>query len=555
MIDPLDVAVVWGRLAAVAEEMAEAQQRTAYSDQVREGGDYSTAVFDRTGRMVAQANRSPAHLGAMPDAVRNMLAVYPAETLEPGDVIVLNDPYMGAGHLPDMFAMSPSFVDGALVGFVASCVHLTDVGGPAPGSQAVVGVTDLVQEGLRFLPTRVYRRGEPVREILQLIEANVRVPDAVLGDIRAQRAALHVGATKLAELYERGGSDVVAAVAEEILSRSEEAVRRELSAIPDSTASFVDHVDDYGPDTPPIRMKVTVAIRGGEITFDFTGTDPQTPSSLNCTLSYVKAYCYWATKAITTRDTIPQNEGQLRPVNVVAPPGCFFNPSPPAALGGRALMNQRIVELIFGAFAQIVPDRVCAASGQWLNPIFGGADPRTGRLFIFYDYVMGGVGARAAKDGIDAMSPVVSVENIPIEAQEARNPILVERHELIPDSGGAGRFRGGLGVRKDVRILADDVVLSNLTDRHVFSPYGLDGGASGMLGEIVLNPGSETERRLHSKESVRLAHGDVVSFRCSGSGGSGSPRDRPRERVAHDVHEGVVTPESARRDYGAETGA
>ena len=555
MIDPLDVAVVWGRLAAVAEEMAEAQQRTAYSDQVREGGDYSTAVFDRTGRMLAQANRSPAHLGAMPNAVRNMLAVYPAETLELGDVVVLNDPYMGAGHLPDMFAMSPSFVGETLVGFVASCVHLTDVGGPAPGSQAVVGVTDLVQEGLRFLPTRLYHRGEPVREILRLIEANVRVPDAVLGDMRAQRAALHVGSTKLAELYARGGSDVITAVAEEILNRSEEAVRRELTVIPDSTASFVDHVDDYGPDTPPIRMEVTVTIRGGEITFDFTGTDPQTPSSLNCTLSYVKAYCYWATKAITTRDTIPQNEGQLRPVNIVAPQGCFFNPTPPAALGGRALMNQRIVELIFGAFAQIVPERVCAASGQWLNPIFGGTDPRTGRPFIFYDYIMGGVGARAAKDGIDAMSPVVSVENIPIEAQEARNPIRVERHELITDSGGAGRFRGGLGVRKDVCVLADDVVLSNLTDRHVFPPYGLDGGEAGMLGEIVLNPGSETERRLHSKASVRLGYGDIVSFRCSGSGGTGSPLDRPRERVAHDVRERIVTPESAQRDYGVEAGA
>ncbi len=550
MIDPLDVAVVWGRLAAVAEEMAEAQQRTAYSDQVREGGDYSTAVFDRDGRMLAQANRSPAHLGAMPSAVRHMLELYPADSLEPGDVVVLNDPYMGSGHLPDMFAMSPAFVDATLVGFVASCVHLTDVGGPAPGSQAVVGVTDLVQEGLRFLPTLVCRRGEPVREILRLIEANVRVPDAVLGDMRAQRAALHVGAAKLTELYSLRGPELVGLVAEEVLSRSEEAVRRSLAEIPPCTVGFVDHIDDYGPDTPPIRMEVTVTIRDGGIVFDFTGTDPQTPSSLNCTLSYVKAYCYWATKAITTRDAIPQNEGQLRPVSVVAPPGCFFNPVPPAALGGRALMNQRIVELLFGAFAQAMPERVCAASGQWLNPILGGTEPRSGREFIFYDYIMGGVGGRWTKDGIDAMSPVVSVENIPIEAQEARNPIIVERHELIPDSGGAGRFRGGLGVRKDVRVLADDAVLSNLTDRHVFAPYGLDGGQPGTLGEIVLNPGTDGERKLHSKESLRLDYSDVVSFRVSGSGGVGDPRDRARESVERDVREGVVTPESARRDFG-----
>ncbi len=552
MIDPLDVAVVWGRLAAISEEMAEAQQRTAYSDQVREGGDYSTAVFDPAGRMLAQANRSPAHLGAMPGAVRNMLAVYPAASLGPGDVVVLNDPYLGAGHLPDLFAMSPSFLEGELVGFVVSCVHLTDVGGPAPGSQAVVGVTDLVQEGLRLIPTLLYRGGEPVREVLRLIEANVRVPGAVIGDIRAQRAALHVGAARLAELHARRGSDIVAAAADEILDRSEEAIRRELRAIPDCTVRFVDQVDDYGPGTPPIRMEVTVTIADGGITFDFTGTDPQTPSSLNCTLSYVTAYCYWTTKAITTRDTIPQNEGQIRPVTVVAPPGSFFNPVPPAALGGRALMNQRIVELLFGALAQAVPERVCAASGQWLNPIFGGLDPRTEEPFIFYDYVMGGVGARWTKDGIDAMSPVVSVENIPVEAQEARNPILVERHELIPGSGGAGRHRGGLSVRKDVRVLAEDAVLSNLTDRHAFPPYGLDGGSPGTLGEIVLNPDTPRQRKLHSKEVVRLAHGDVVSFRCSGSAGVGPPAERARAHVLRDVHEGVVSAEAARTVYGVE---
>lgn len=551
--DPLTVAVVWGRLSAIAEEMAEAQQRCAFSDQVREGGDYSTAVFDVSGRMVAQANRSPAHLGAMPQTVRHMLGVYPAEALEPGDVVVLNDPYMGSGHLPDLFAMSPCFERGELVGFVVSCVHLTDVGGPAPGSQAVVGVTDLVQEGLRLPPTRLFRRGEPVHEILDVIGANVRVPDAVLGDIRAQRAALYVGAKKVSELYARTGRDTMNAVAGEILARSEEAVRRSLSAIPDGTASFVDYLDDYGPGTSPIRMEVAVTVTGSGIIFDFTGTDQQTPSSLNCTLSYTRAYCYWATKAITLGDSIPQNEGQIRPVRVIAPAGSFFNPEPPAALNGRALVNQRIVELIFGALAKIVPARVCAASGQWLNPIFGGVEPRTGRTFIFYDYVMGGVGARASKDGIDAMSPVVSVENIPVEAQEARNPIVVERYELIPDSGGAGRHRGGLGVRKDVRVLADDVVLSNLTDRHVFRAYGLEGGRDGCLGATILNPGRADERKIHSKEVVRLRRGDVVSFRCSGSGGVGPPADRRREEVLMDVREGVVTREAAREVYGRET--
>jgi len=551
-VDGLTVAVVWGRLAAIAEEMAEALQRTAYSDQVREGGDYSTAVFDASGRLLAQANRSPAHLGAMPDAVRHMLSFHPPESLSPGDVIVLNDPYMGAGHLPDLFAMSPAFRNGTLVGFVVNTVHLTDIGGAAPGSQAVVGVTELVQEGLRFLPTKLYKTGRPVTELLRLIETNVRVPDAVIGDIRAQRASLNVGAQKLAELHARVSTPVVEASAQIFLDRSEQAVRAELAAIPDGTYRFFEHIDDFGPDTPPVRIEVAVTVAGSEIIFDFSGSDPQTASSLNCTLTYTKAYCYWVTKAITTRDTIPQNAGQLRPVNVTAPPGSFFNAVPPVALAGRALMNQRIVELIFGALVQVLPERVCAASGQWVNPIFGGLETETGRRFVFYDYVMGGVGARLEKDGVDAISPVVSVENIPVEAQEARNPIVVELLELITDSGGAGRTRGGLGLRKDVRVLADDVVLSNLTDRHRFAPYGLAGGAPGQLGEVLLNPGTTEERRIHSKELVRLRRGDVVSFRCSGSGGFGPPSERPRENVLDDVREGLVSAQAARELYHVE---
>jgi N-methylhydantoinase B len=479
-----------------------------------------------------------------------MLAVHPADTLGPGDVVVLNDPYMGSGHLPDTFAMSPAFAGDTLAGYVVSAVHLTDVGGAAPGSQAVVGVTELVQEGLRLPPTKVYERGRPVEEILRLIAANVRVPEPVLGDIRAQRAALHVGARKLAELHALTGADVFAGAVERILDSSEAAVRQELAGLPDGTYRFVEHLDDCGPGTDPIRMEVAVTIDGSEVHYDFTGSGSQTRSSLNCTLTYTTAYCYWVTKAITTRDSIPQNEGQLRPVRVTAPQGCFFNAVPPAALAGRAIMNQRIAEVVFGALAQAIPERVCAASGQWVNPIFGGIHPESGRPFVYYDYVFAGVGARRAKDGLDAISPVVSVENIPIEAQEARNPIVVERLELIPDSGGAGRTRGGLGVRKDVRMLADDVSLTNLTDRQRFAPYGLDGGAPGMLGETVLNPGTPDERRIHSKETVRLRRGDVVSFRCSGSGGFGPPQERPRERVLDDVREGLVSPAAAREQYG-----
>jgi len=548
--DSLTVAVVWGRLAAVAEEMATALAHTAYSDQVREGGDFTTAVFDAAGRLLAQANRAPAHLGAIPHAVRHMLEYYPAETLRPGDVITMNDPFMGAGHLPDFFEMTPVFFEDEVIGYVVGTVHVTDIGGTHPGSQAVVGVTEMIQEGLRLLPTMLYRGGEPQAEIFRLIEANVRVPDLVCGDLRALRSALYVGANDLASLFDRYGRHVVEQSADVFLDESERAVRAALAAIRPGTYRFTDRLDDVGPGTDPVHMEVSVTIAADEIVFDFTGSAQQTPSAINSTLSYTRSYCYWVTKAITTQDSIPQNEGQLRPVRVVAPEGSFFNPTPGVAVGGRACLNQRIVELLFGALAQAIPDRVCAASGQWVNPIFGGRHPETGDQFVFYDYILGGIGARHARDGVDAMSPVFSVENVPIEIQEAQYPIIVERFELMQDSGGAGRMRGGLSLRKDIRILTDGVVLSNLTDRQRFPPYGLDGGYDGTLGVTLLNPGTPSERRLEAKGTYTLSAGDVVSFRCSGSGGFGDPRERPHELVQADVESGLVSATAAAALYG-----
>ncbi|MGI9556561.1 MAG: hydantoinase B/oxoprolinase family protein [Solirubrobacterales bacterium] len=547
--DALTVAVVWGRLVAIAEEMATALANTSYSEQVQ-SGDFSNAVFDTRGRLVAQANRSPAHLGSMPHAVEHMLSYYPPESLQDGDVLIMNDPHLGAGHLPDVFGLSPVHADGELVGFVCGSIHVTDVGGMLPGSQAVVGVTELVQEGLRLLPVPLFRAGEPVDEVVRIIEANVRVPDLVLGDLRALRSALFVGSRKLAELMLRYGRETVERCVDTFLDSSEQAVRTEIATIPDGTYCFVDHLDDIGPDTDPVRLECAVTVEGTEIDFDFTGTDPETPSGLNSTLSYTRSYCYWVTKAITTKDSIPQNSGQVRPMSVRAPEGSFFNPTQRVAVGGRACLNQKIVEVVFGALAQAIPERVCAASGQWINPIFGGVDPDSGDPFVFYDYILGGVGARAQRDGVDAMSPVFSVESVPLEVQEARNPVIIERFELMADSGGAGRHRGGLSIRKDVRLLADGMTLSNLTDRQRFAPYGLDGGREGALGVTVANPGTEEELKLESKGAYTLKKGDLVSLRCSGSAGFGPPEERPRDAVRSDLRQGLISAHSARDVYG-----
>lgn len=547
-VDNITIAIIWGRLVAVAEEMARILEHTAYSPAVREGRDFSTALFDASGRLLAQANRSPGHLGAMPHTVSEILKVFPADSLSPGDLILLNDPYIGSGHLPDCFSMSPAFVDDRLAGFVVSTVHVVDIGGMHAGGQGVVGVHELIQEGLRIPPVKLFVAGEIDTNLVRVIEANVRVPDLVLGDMRAQWNTLHTGATKLTEIVRRYGLETIGEAAEAFLDRSEAAVRTQLAAMPDGVFSFTDFLDDVGPNTAPVELKVTVTLRGGEITYDFTGSDPQTRSSINSTLSYTRAYCYWVTKAITTGDTIPQNAGQMRAARVVAPAGSFFNPVPPAAVGARAFLNQRIVELVFGALAKVIPDRVHAASGQWSNPVISGIDPRTSRPFVCYDFLLGGVGARFAKDGVSALSPVFSLQSMPLEVQESIYPIVVERIEMIPDSGGAGKHRGGLALRKDIRLLAD-VTLTNLTDRQQFAPYGLYGGEDGPLGHIMLNPGKDDQIPLHSKGVYELKRGDVCRFECSGSGGFGDPKERSAAAVETDVREGYVSREAALHKY------
>ena len=553
-IDALTVSVIWGRLVSIAEEMGVTVRRTAYSEAVREGGDFSIAVFDAAGRMLSQADLSPGHLGAMPFAVGNMLKSYPRETLKSGDIIIMNDLYMGSGHLPDFYCMSPVFLKHKIVGFVVASAHMVDVGGIKAGSQAVEGVTERFQEGICFPPVKFYDAGVPVGEITRIIEANVRVPNKVIGDLKALRNALHSGGQALSSLFATYGVERLTDAANRILDQSEKAIRDSLSEIPDGDYSYEDWLDDVGPGTSPVKLAVTVTVRGSEILFDFSGSDPQTASAINSPINFTRAYCYWATKALTTRNEIPQNQGQTRPVTVIAPDGNFFNPSAPAAAGGRSMLNQRIPELIFGALARVAPERVTAGSGQWANPIINGIDPRSGQRFVFYDYLVGGVGARACADGTSALSPVFSLENIPVEIQENAYPIIVESLGILRDSGGAGRYRGGLGLYKEVRILAESAEVSNLSDRHKNGSYGLYGGSNGNAGRSILNPQADRPVAMHSKGTYALKKGDVVRYECSGSGGFGDPKERLRQAVEEDLREGRISQEAARTVYGMRSG-
>jgi N-methylhydantoinase B len=548
-IDPITLAVVWGGLQSVAVEIGTTVHKTAYSEQAREGQDFSVAVFDPAGRMVAQGPYSPGHMGAMSAAVRNALAICPMETLEPGDVILHNDPLLGSGHLPDFFLVQPAFLGERLAGFVANILHHTDVGGQRPGSQAVEGIFDYFQEGLRIPPTKVWQAGKEQAGIIGIISANTRTPDKVLGDLRAQRAALRVGELRMIDLADRHGFDTLMGCTDEIIERTEHTLRERISEIPDGVYEFEDFLDDCGPNTDPLRVFVTITISGDTAKIDFTGSSPQTESGLNSYLNYTKSYSYAAIKCLTDPFG-PMNEGALRPVDIVAEEGSFLNPRPPAGGGPRAIICYRTFEAVLGALAPALPDKVVAAGSHFANPTFGGWDRRRQRRFVNYELVLSGTGARPTKDGVEAMCSAFNASNIPVEAQEANHPVLVEHFGFRQDSAGAGAFRGGCGVRRDMRFLADDGKFTNLSERHKFRPYGLYGGQPGALGRTLINPGMPEEREVHSKASTTFQYGDVISFQQPGAGGYGDPMRRDPGRVLEDVLEGYVSVEAARDQYG-----
>lgn len=547
-VDPITLGVIWGALQSIAVEVGTTVHKTAYSEQAREGQDFSVAVFDAKGRMVAQGPYSPGHMGAMSFAVKNALAAHPVETLRPGDAILLNDPLLGSGHLPDFFITQPAFQEGTLIGFAVNILHHTDVGGQRPGSQGVEGIFDYFQEGLRIPPTKVWKEYQEQEGIVGIIAANTRTPEKVLGDLRAQRSALRVGELRLQELAARYGRQVLADAMDEIILRTETAMRAAISKVPDGVYTFEDFMDDWGPGTEPLRVAVSVTVAGDSMTIDYEGSSPQTASGMNSYINYTRSYSYAAVKCLT--DPLgPMNEGALRPVTVKAPEGSFLNPRPPAGGGPRAIICYRTFESVLGALAKAVPERVAAAASHMANPTFGGWDRAKKRRFVAYELVLSGTGARATKDGCEAMSWAFNASNIPVEAQEANQPIVVERFELIRDSAGAGKFRGGAGVRRDIRFLADEGKLTNLSDRQKFPAYGLFGGKPGKLGRTVINPG-RNEQIVHGKQSREFAYGDVISFQQPGAGGYGDPLERDPQRVLEDVLDDYVSVEAARREYG-----
>ena len=547
-VDAITLSVLWNSLLSIADEMGTALRRTAFSEAVREGDDFSTGIFDGRGRLIAQGNFTPGHLGAMPYVIENVLKYHAPESLRPGDSILLNDSFLGGGHFPDFFLTSPVFRDDRIIAYVVTTAHQVDMGGAAPGSQRVQGITEAYQEGLRILPIRVVREGKFDEDLMRMILGNVRIPGKVRGDLMAQLNANHVGAERLMEMYETYGADTMARTIDAILERSESETRAIIACLPAGHYEFEDVLDDAGPDTGPIKVRVAVTVDATGIEIDFTGSGGTVQAALNSYINYTRAYGVFATRCLTEAN-LPNNEGSFRPIRVKAEEGSFFNPRFPAASGGRAAVQIRIFDAINGAFAKCIPHRAMGAFSHWANPNIGGTDPRTGRPFIMYDMLLGGYGGRSMKDGVEAMSPVMNCSNIPIEVIEHNNPVRVERFELIADSGGAGQYRGGCGIRKDIKVMSDGAMLTLLGDRHVVAPYGIFGGSPGALGQSLVVSNGAT-RSYGSKEVVMLQYGDVVSLRTSGAGGYGNPSERDPAAIVADIADGYVTASAARAIYG-----
>ena len=548
-VDPLTLAVISGGVVAIAEEMGWALRRTSFSEAVREGEDCSASVFNAAGEMIGAGNYAPGHLGTSPTAVAGVVAAYPTEEMRPGDAFLVNDPTMNSGHFPDIFSIAPVFYGDEIVGFTVVTAHHVDVGGAAPGSQAIIGIVDIHQEGIRILPVKYFSEGKPIREVLDLIATNVRIPDQVVGDLRGQFNANMVGAAKVCELIDRFGLETYRAATDELLWRSHAAMRDHIDAIPAGRYEFVDHIDDFGPDTEPIRMQLAMTVGDGKIVADYTGSSPVTRSGVNSYLAFTTAYTLHATLSVVG-PRVPLNSGTMRPIEVTAPPHCFFNARYPSPTGGRAIVARYLVDGVQGCLAQAVPDQVVASSSQLANSTIGGVDLEAERPWVYYDLTFGSTGARPTKDGCDGLVSGFNTGNIPIEIHEAKWPVLIDRFGFIADSAGPGTYRGGMAVRRDVRNLADLARVTNLHDRHLFAPWGLFGGGAGSLGRIVLNPDRADEADLHSKSIVDIGPDDVISFRTCGSGGYGEPLQRDPDAVLHDVLEGWVTVEGARRDYG-----
>ncbi|MGA8192616.1 MAG: hydantoinase B/oxoprolinase family protein [Acetobacteraceae bacterium] len=551
--DPITEELFRNALAALGDEMVLTIYRTAYSGVLKNIMDYSAALCDAQGRLAAQGLALPGHLCSIPVALQAVLRHFGDDIAE-GDILINNDPYDGGMHLPDIFIFKPLFAStnqgGRPIAYAATICHHTDVGGRVPGSNASDS-TEIYAEGLRIPPLKLYEHGKPNTTLFRMIDRNVRVPGRVLGDIRSQLAACEIAARGMVDLVARYGADDVVALMAATMDYSERLTRHCLSELPDGEATFTDWIDDDQIDVGvPIPLVCTVRKHGDTMEVDWTGSAPQVKGAINNTWSYTAAMSFTAVKSVLSIN-MPNNDGVFRPIKVIAPSGTITNGKLPAACAARGLTGFRGVDCCFGALAQLYPDRVYAASDGGNTGITIGGYDKELRPFIYVDFLSGCWGARPWEDGLDGnTSMFANMASFSVEVIEAENPLEVLDYEFVPDTGGAGKFRGGMSQRKTWRMLADEGILQVRADRQTHRPYGLYGGGPGAAGRNVLDPGLPTEDKLHAKLTMTLRKGQVFRHELPGAGGWGDALTRDLSLVAKDLRDGLVTIEAAAHDYG-----
>jgi N-methylhydantoinase B len=547
-IDPITMEVFRNRLDAIAQEMQNTLLKSAYSIMLKEGGDCSCAIFSAGAETIAQAVSNPIHLAAFLPAATHVLARFPLADMREGDVFVLNDPYNGGTHVPDIIVMVPVFFAGRVVAIGCSLGHHQDVGGMTPGSMPA-NATELLQEGFVIPPTRLYTAGVINETFIDILSRNVRTPEQVYGDLMAQVAAGNTAAARIGALIERHGLEMFAAVVPALLDHAERLTRAELAKIPEGTYRFTDYVDSNGIDLDrPLQIAVTVTVRDASVHVDFTGTSAQAKGPANCPPGAVLAPVYYAVHALTGA-SIPGNSGGFRPVSVSVPEGSILAPQPPAPVGVRYHTLKRVVDVLMGALAPVLPGRVPAAPhGSDLCMSWGGIDPQVGRNFVYMECTTGGTGATCHCDGVDHMAcDIGNSRNIPAEADF---PVRVWANRLRRDAGGAGRFRGGLGVERIVELRRGEVTVSHRSDRHFTPPWGLHGGRPGARWTTQVVRADGRKEIIPGRLIFRLGAGERVIGLTGDGGGFGDPRERPSERVADDLRDGNISADVARDLYG-----
>ncbi|MFP8891892.1 hydantoinase B/oxoprolinase family protein [Natrialbaceae archaeon A-CW2] len=535
-VDPITLEVLWSRVTRIAEEMGTHLHRTAFSEVVKHAQDFSTAVFSWDGRLIAQGVYTPGHLGCMPNAMNQILENhFGFDEWNPGDLVATNDPYIGAGHLTDIYTFEPIFLDNQLVGFCVATADYIDIGGSGPGSIAMYA-NDIYEEGLQIPPVKLREEGTLNDPLISTFIENSREPEKVHGDFRAQIGASRVGCNLYRDLVEEYGFETFKKYINEITSRSEDAMRQSIQEVPDGEYAFEEEMDGF---EEPLPICASVVVDGDELTVDFEGTaDQQDGYAINATKNFTFAYVLFTIKAAIDPDT-PQTHGAVRPISMTAPEGSLVNVTPPAPVSARARIVNHLISTINGALHQAIPGEIPACGGQQNVIMAKYTNAAAEKQQILMDGFYGGAGATPNRDGVPSVASGANLQNNPIEVIEAEFPIRISQYELRPDTGGSGEFRGGNGTVRSLEFLQDAQV-QLLTDRFKFGSYGLEGGHEGDCGGATLKT-ADNDRDLHSKERFTAATGDVLCIHTAAGGGYGDPSNRDPKAIERDLTDGLVT--------------